>query len=140
MKLFTLLTFLTAVGSFHLHNSRKITTLKMQNSEQKFNPKALIPGVLAGLFFLNSPDISHALQSGGRSGGSSFRSSPRSSSTRSYSAPTTRSYSRSSGPSINIMPAPMFSPFGYSPFGFSPFGFSPFGFMPINLNFIILAG
>lgn len=95
--------------------------------------------ILGALFFLNNPEASQALQSGGRSGGSSFRSSG---STRSYSMPSRSSggggYSSGyrSGPSINIMPMPMFSPFGYG----SPFGFSPFGFMPINLNFVLIAG
>ena len=117
--------------------------MKTEKSEHGWEKKGMA-ALLGTLFFLNTPDISHALQSGGRSGGSSFRSSG---STRSYSSggrggggyssfssPTIRT-----GPSINVMP--MYSPFGYGGgFGFSPFGFSPFGFIPLNLNVIILAG
>ena len=66
--------------------------------------------------------------SGGRSGGSSFRSSPSRSSTRLYSSP------RTSSTTIIPVPMPMYSPFGYG------FGFNPFGFVPINMNLLILGG
>jgi len=145
----TIALFLVVLGStthaFQLHTNIKRSSLfsmnnnnnNNNNDQKKWVPKAFLPAVLGAFYAFSSPDPSHALQSGGRSGGSSFRSSGGS---RSYSAPPSRSYSSGSSrtytprPIINIMPS--YSPFGYSPFGFSPFG----GFMPINLNVIILAG
>jgi len=91
---------------------------------------AVLMGPLGGAL-----ENAHAARSGGRSGGSSFRSAP---AMRSSTAMRSSSGGYSGGRGVTIMPMmpmPM-----YSPFGFSPFGFSPFGFMPINLNVIILAG
>ena len=140
LALFLVVLGSTTSNAFQLHHNNKrsvVISMKNNNNDQKkWVPKALLPAFLGAFYAFSSPDPSHALQSGGRSGGSSFRSSG---SSRSYSAPPSRSYSSgpsrtySSGPMINIMPS-------YSPFGYSPFGFSPFGFMPINLNVIILAG
>jgi uncharacterized membrane protein len=106
-----------------------ITTLKSK----------VMPAVVGASLLLNTPDVSNAVPSGGRSGGSSFRSSGgggssfRSpSSTRMYGSPSVRSYAPSP---ITVMP--MYTPF-YSPFGFSPLGFG--GFMPINFNVLLIAG
>ena len=88
-----------------------------------------------------NPFDADAVPSGGRAGGSSFRSSsPRSSgsSTRMYSSPRSQFQSRTTV-IAPIVPAPMFSPFGYG-FGGFGFGFSPFSFMPINLNVLIIGG
>jgi len=72
-----------------------------------------IPAIIGSSIILSNPMDTFALQSGSRSGGSSFRSSG---STRSYSSSPSRS-SYSSSPSIG---------FGYSPFPvFTPM-FSPF--------------
>ena len=127
--LFFLSTILTQTFSFQLkptiRSPLKLTSSSLSMKNDHSLEKKGMAALLGALFFFNNPDASHALQSGGRSGGSSFRSSG---STRSYSsgggyssfsAPS-RSYS--SGPSINIMP--MYSPF--RGFGFSPYGFSPF--------------
>lgn len=92
-----------------------------------------IPAVIGASIIIGGLQDANALQSGSRSGGSSFRrsSSPRSSTSRSYSS--SNSYSSST---TIITPSPFYSPFGYSPFGYSPFG----GFIPINFNVIIVAG
>lgn len=90
---------------------------------------------LVGLGLLTTGFDADAAQSGGRSGGSSFRSSPRGSSTRLYSSPQYSSPGYST-PYVApmIIPGPMISPFGYG------FGFSPFSFIPINMNVLILGG
>jgi len=101
--------------------------------------KSTIMPALMGAALISTPlggDIpdAHAARSGGRSGGSSFRSAP--SSSRSSTA-LRSSYSNSGyGGRSSVTIMPMYSPFGYG----GGFGFSPFGFMPINLNVIILAG
>lgn len=149
IKVIFICSIIYQVASFHITNNKptfngspfkKMTSLTMK-TENNWEKKGMA-ALLGTLFFLNTPDVSHALQSGGRSGGSSFRSSG---STRSYSSggrgggSSFSSPSIRTGPSINIMP--MYSPFGYGGgFGFSPFGFSPFGFIPLNLNVVLLAG
>lgn len=94
-------------------------------------PNKALPAILCSALLLANPIDSWAVSSGGRSGGSSFRSS------RSYSgAYSGRSNTRlySGYRSTTIMPMPLMSPFSYG------FGFSPFGFMPINGNVLLLAG
>ena len=85
-----------------------------------------------------NPFEADAMSSGGRSGGSSFRSAPsRSMPSSTRLGGSTRSYgSTSYAPRPMIVPMPMYSPFGYG----GGFGFSPFGFMPINLNLLIIGG
>jgi len=86
---------------------------------------AVLMGPLGGAL-----ENANAARSGGRSGGSSFRSAP---AMRSSTAMRSSYGGYSGGGGVTIMPMmpmPMYS----------PFGFSPFGFMPINLNVIILAG
>lgn len=98
-------------------------------------PMKVIPALVCSALILSNPMDSNAVPSGGRSGGSSFRS------TRSYSGGSGGGYSGRSNTrlysgysSTTIVPMPMLSPFSYG------FGFSPFGFMPINGNVLLLAG
>lgn len=95
----------------------------------KFNFKA-IPALLGGAIMISlHPLDANALSSGSRSGGSSFRSS----STRTYSAPSRTSSYTSVGRGS----------YGYSPSIFPivpmPIFYSPFGFQPINFNLVIFA-
>lgn len=100
----------------------------------------LLPAVLGGAMMMLplAPQPAEALQ-GGRSGGSSFRSSP----SRSYGS-STRSYGSRGGYGgsySSVMPMPMYGGYGYGGFGgfgISPFGISPFGFMPINPSVLLL--
>lgn len=97
--------------------------------------KRSLPIVIGASLLLADPFPSEAARSGSRSGGSSFRSAPRSS----YSAP--RSSTRLGGSTTfapprtnNIIIAPSMG-YGYSPFGFGGgfgFGYMPF-FMSPNL-------
>ena len=106
-----------------------VTTLKSK----------VMPAVIGASLILNAPDVTNAASSGGRSGGSSFRSSGGGGS--SFRSPSsTRMYGSSPSVRSNYAPSPitimpMYTPF-YSPFGFSPFG----GFMPINFNVLLIAG
>jgi uncharacterized membrane protein len=111
-----------------------LTKFDIDTMQKSVNMKAL-PALLAGLFLIGNPLESHALSSGSRSGGSSFRSS---SSMRSYSAPSSRSSSpsvRSYGPTIMpIVPMPYFNPF------FPSYGFGyGFGFGGLT-NLLLLGG
>lgn len=110
------------------HLSMKLNLPKLP----KFNTK-VIPAFIGGSLLFFNPLNSDALQSGGRSGGSSFRSS--SSSRMNYSPSSTSSYrpSASYGYSTRVMPIMPITPF-YSPF------YSPFGFMPINFNLLLIVG
>jgi len=100
----------------------------------------LLPAILGGAMLMLplAPQPAVALQ-GGRSGGSSFRSSP----SRSYGGgrSSTRSYGSRGGGyggGMSVMPMPMYGGYGYGGFGMSPFGFSPFGFMPISPSTLLL--
>ena len=100
-------------------------------------PSKALPAILGTALLLGNPSDSFAARSGGRSGGSSFRSGGGGGyrpSTRVYSGGS--SYGYASRPSINIMPAPMFSPFGFG--GGFGFGYTPF--IPINGNLLLLGG
>jgi uncharacterized membrane protein len=102
--------------------SDKWTTFHSQFSKS-INAKVLpaLLGASLSLFTLSPMDVANAARSGGRSGGASFRA-PRSmgsgtslrGSSRGYSG---GGYSRGYGPSINIMPSPFFSPFGFGYYG-----------------------
>jgi uncharacterized membrane protein len=87
-----------------------------------------LPAII-GASLLLAPHNADALPSGGRGGGSSFRSAPTRSSSRSYSS---RSYSSSS---TVFVPVPSYSPFGFG-FGYA----TPFFFPPISFNTLVLAG
>jgi uncharacterized membrane protein len=136
------------VNSFARFPLKNIGNLNMKSevssSSSSKNPfqsfvKATIPAVFCAATLLSVNQEVLALQSGGRSGGSSFSrsssSSRGSSSTRSYS--TSRSYSSYATP---VIPSPSYSPF-YSPFsfgfGYSPF-YSPFSFGFFNPNLFLL--
>ena len=135
----------SSVESFSVRSNRISAKSNLQmtrDTEQSNMDKVLnqlksklLPIAVGASLFLNLPSEADAASSGGRSGGSSFRSSPMRSSTRLGGSST----GYSSRPSVGfsspmIMPMPMYSPFGFSPFGFGG------GFMPINFNFLIIAG
>lgn len=120
--------------------SYRSTALSMSADNKRSNffenlPKKAIPALIGAALLTFNPSDSLALQSGGRSGGSSFRSAPRSS-TRSYSSNGYGGGAYRSSPSF--VPVPMYSPFSYGFGGFGGFGISPFSFIPINLNVLLL--
>eukprot|EP00597_Dinobryon_sp_UTEXLB2267_P001506 CAMPEP_0170073170 /NCGR_PEP_ID=MMETSP0019_2-20121128/10628_1 /TAXON_ID=98059 /ORGANISM="Dinobryon sp., Strain UTEXLB2267" /LENGTH=324 /DNA_ID=CAMNT_0010282513 /DNA_START=252 /DNA_END=1226 /DNA_ORIENTATION=+ len=99
-----------------------------------FNPK-FITSALVALVLVFAPILqAYAVPSGGRSGGSSFRSSSSGSSYR--SSGTSRSYS-SGGYSGGYQSS--YSPIIVSPFSYG-FGFSPFSFIPVNFNTLLFCG
>ena len=159
----TLLAFVSSLSSaFRLTASRNggsSIVLKMDTNKEKaglnlnlekFTKKAL-PVLLGATLLVGNPFFpvqpAEAARSGGRSGGSSFRSAPTSRSMPSRSS-TSLGGSRSgyaTRPSNNIVIAPMggfgYSPF-YSPFGFGGgfgFGISPFSFLSPNVLVLGLA-
>ena len=136
-----LLAILYPINSFNVKPSIpdvKCTTERIKNAIHSLAIKSL-PLVLGASLFLANPPESNAVPSGGRSGGSSFRSAP-----RGYGGggSSTRLGSGSYAPyrSTTIVPVPMYSPFGYGFGGFGGFGLSPFGYMPLNGNLVLLAG
>lgn len=103
-------------------------------SKKDASPLAWLPAVARNVFFtllalspLGAYESADAAQrSGGRVGGSGFRSAP--SQTRRYSAPPSRSYSPGVQSRGYVQPVPVL-PYGGYGYGFSPFSpFSPFGF------------
>lgn len=88
--------------------------------------------MLAGVMLTGFPDDALAARSGGRVGGSAFRSAPRSA-TRSAPRSSTRmgATTINRGPTV-IFGGPLFSPFGYGGYGygggFGMYGFGPFGY------------
>mmetsp|Transcript_26656 Transcript_26656/g.44983 ORF Transcript_26656/g.44983 Transcript_26656/m.44983 type:complete len:370 (+) Transcript_26656:151-1260(+) len=141
-----LLVALAVTHGFKLNGNLYMTAEKpqivdnMKNALKSKVAKA-IPAVLGTALILGNPADTFAASSGGRSGGSSFRSAP-----RSYSAPrsSTRLGAGSYGGSVmaapRVMPIMPISPFGYGYGGGFGFGLSPFSFIPINFNFILFAG
>jgi len=103
------------------------------NNNMKSLSLKFLPAIIGTAFLLGNPSESNAARSGGRSGGSSFRSAMPRGGGGGGMRSSTRMYSGSYGPSINVMPMPMYSPFGYGGFGFTPF-------IPINGNLLLLGG
>lgn len=143
LLIFNVEAFMLQRNSLRMKNN--VLEMKMENPLEQaikgFTAKSkLLPAIIGGAILMLpiAPQPAEALQ-GGRSGGSSFRSSP----SRSYGGgrSSTRSYSSRGGGyggSVSVMPMPMYGGYGYGGFGMSPFGFSPFGFMPINPSVLLL--
>lgn len=124
-------------------------SMKSENVGNEFMEKfkkALLPIALGASLLLLDPSNADAARSGGRSGGSSFRSGGGGGSSYrggggggSYRPSQTRlqsssGYSGYRQPGVTIMPMmPMYSPFGFGGFGFTPF-------IPINFNLLLLGG
>ena len=146
LSIFSLLVCLSSISAFHLKTFRRSSSSSVlmkynTNEETDDGPKKImkrnwknIPAILGtACLLLASPMNSFGASSGGRSGGSSFRSSPsRPSSTRLNSYSPSSSYGYSSTPLYT--PMPMYSPFGFG------FGISPFSFIPINFNLLLIGG
>lgn len=144
MLLLVLLLLISSISAFQLTTNRvvrpKLAMAAVGPKDTKKSigeaiKKAFLPLALGAVLF-TSPGIqpAEAASSGGRSGGSSFRSMPRGGG--GYGRSSTRlgagtGYSRGYGSSTYITPMPFYSPF-------SPFGFSPFGFMPVNFNLLVI--
>lgn len=150
MKLiFSFLVFVPSLlHSFHLSKNGKIPSIsskiRMSNEEpnqlERFKSRLKsLPAILGtACLLLSQPMDSFAASSGGRSGGSSFKSS----SSRSYSSSTRLNSGSYSGyaprPTVSLSPI-VVSPFGYG-YGFGGFGLSPFSFIPINFNLLLIGG
>lgn len=108
---------------------------KVNSALKKVLNAKFITTTLAALVLVFAPILhAYAVPSGGRSGGSSFRSSSSGSSYR--SSGTARSYS-SGGYSGGYQSS--YSPIIVSPFSYG-FGFSPFSFIPVNFNTLLFCG
>lgn len=129
---------LTSTNSFKLP-SKLFSNPNLSLDKFKDSIKAkTIPAILGALLLVGNPSDSNALQSGSRSGGSSFRSS---SSTRSFSSsPSRGSYAPSYGGSFapSFIPIPRF----YSPIPIypSPVIVAPFSIFDTISNLVVIGG
>lgn len=150
MKLLWLSFLLLAVNTFgfrHLSFGTRKAPISLQiktNEDIHDSQKNVITSAfmktlsaaVCGAALLTAPGDAFAARSGGRSGGSSFRSSPSASSSRLRAGSYTGTRSRSYSPPVVIG-----SPFGYGGYGMGygmGFGFSPFSFIPINPTVLFL--
>jgi uncharacterized membrane protein len=139
----TLIFLISSLSFGNCFKLPKFEFLKDTIQAQKFVKSKLLPLVVGASILVQAPSDVDALPSGSRGGGSSFRSSTRSSTSYGSSRSSTAfGSSRSSfaAPTTNYYVTPSPSFYAPSPF-FSPFGFfRPYIPIPIDFSFLLLLG
>jgi hypothetical protein len=126
-------------------SSKNIITKNGATSPLPAFAKTALAAVMCAASLLAFPTDSFAARSGGRSGGSSFRSAPSRPMQSTSRGGGGGGYSGGGGgcrQTTSYVPSPVIigSPFGYSPFGYGGygggFGFSPFSFINPQVLFL----